>query len=98
MLKRYDFDIRVHSDFKRSVKPNRLYIVVAASNDSEAFSLATATFRAATGASDLVLLRYLSRGYYGSYYGDQTTAGVISVEPRDWTDPRLGGGRRSQTG
>lgn len=92
MLKRYDFDIRVHSAFKRDIKPNRLYIVVAASSDAEALALARATFRAVTGASDLVLLRYLSRGYYGSYYGDQTTACVISVEPRDWTDPRLGGG------
>jgi hypothetical protein len=86
MMNRYSFDIRVHSAFKRTIKPNRLYIEVAAANHGEALALATAVFRQQTLAGPNVDLRYLARGVYGPYQAGDDKPGpyVISMESRDW--------------
>ena len=91
-MNRYGFDIRVHSAFKRAIKPNHMYIEVAADNEAEALEQATRSFRNRTGAGAEVDLRYLARSYYGRDEASIIGAAshVISAELRDWTDLPLG--------
>jgi len=88
MLTRYSFDIRVHSDFKRLIKPNRMFIVVVSANEREAFALATRTFQERTGSGSAIL-RYLVRGFRKSPLEDEASSvtRVIRAEARDWKEP-----------
>lgn len=84
MLSRYYFNLRVHSDFKNSVNPPRVLVMVNAHQTSSAMEMAMNLFRSRAGIPAGADIRVVAQGNLGPSPADDRKK-VCSIEYLSWS-------------